>query len=257
MMKKLYITLLFVMMSVASALAAANTVTEANKAYSNELYKKALELYKATEKNDGTSSALCYNIGNTYYRLNDVPNAILYYERALILDPSNSDARFNLEFVREKSGINEDSGDTFFSTRFKAVVSSLSSNTWAVTGIVTFVLFLLAVVAYLFVDNVLVRKVGFFGGAVLLVVTIVANVCAFYVHDKAVNRDTAIVMAEQTQLSTSPRTPKDKSEVAFEMTAGYKVKIIDSVKSQGTLWYNIETVDLKSGWIDSKDVEII
>ena len=76
-------------------------------------------------------------------------------------------------------------------------------------------------------------------------------------HSKAVNRNTAIVMAAQTQLSTSPRTPKDKSEVAFEMTEGYKVTITDSVKSQGTLWYNIETVDLKNGWINSKDIEII
>lgn len=257
MMKCLYTLLLFAMMATATAQAAPSAVEQANKAYGDELYTKALELYLGAEKTQGTSSQLCYNIGNTYYRLKDVPHAILYYERALILDPSNGDARFNLEFVREKSAISEDNGDTYFSTRFEGFVSSLSSNTWAVIGIVSFVLFLLAVAAYLFGQGVTLRKVGFFGGAFLIVLTVVANVCAFYMHSKAVNRNTAIVMAAQTQLSTSPRTPKDKSEVAFEMTEGYKVTITDSVKSQGTLWYNIETVDLKNGWINSKDIEII
>lgn len=259
MMKNLFIMLLFIMMATASlmAKAAESGVQQANKAYDNELYTKALELYLNAEKANGTSSEICYNIANTYYRLKDIPHAILYYERALILDPSNADARFNLQFVRDKNAINEESGDTYFSTRMESAVSSLSSNTWALMGIVSFVMLLLAVAAYLFAQNVTLRKVGFFGGALLLVTTVLANVCAFHVYHKGVNHDTAIVTATQAELSTSPRLPKDKSEVAFEMTEGYKVVITDSVRSQGTLWYNIETSDLKTGWINSKYIEII
>ena len=93
------------------AFAAGNAdFSAANKAYSSELYNKALQTYLDIAKKDGVSSELYYNIGNTYYRLNDRANAVLYYERALLLNPSNGDARSNLDFVRTKAQINQDSG---------------------------------------------------------------------------------------------------------------------------------------------------
>ena len=258
MTKYIYVILAIALSCVLNASAAPTTVEQANDAYGNEHYNKALELYLNAEKNQGTSSQLCYNIANTYYRLKDVPRAILYYERALILDPSNDDARFNLNFVRERAVINEASGDTYFSTRIEAWVSAFSSNTWATTGIVAFILCLIALAAYFFMDNVTVRKLGFFGGIILLIVAVTANVCAFYMHSKAVNRNSAIVMTiGPVQVSTAPRTPKDKSEVAFEIKEGYKVNVLDSVKAQGIKWLDIETIDLRRGWINAKDVEII
>lgn len=256
MIKKLF---LFLAVAVAClSCAASSLVEQANTAYSTEHYNRALELYLKAEGAQGTSSQLCYNIANTYYRLKDVPHAILYYERALILDPANGDARFNLGFVRDKAAINEDSGDTYFSTRIAGLVSTVSSNAWASVAIITFVLFLIAVAAYVFVDNVSVRKLGFFGGIVLVVVCGLANVCAFYMRNKAVKRNTAIIITQgPVQASVAPRTPKDKSEVAFEIKEGYKVSITDSVSSQGNHWFDVETVDLRRGWINAKDIEII
>lgn len=257
MIKKLLLSLIMALVAVPMTWAA-SLVEQGNQAYGDEHYNKALELYLNAQETQGTSSQLCYNIGNTYYRLKDIPHAILYLERALILDPGNSDARFNLDFVREKSAINEDNGDTYFSTRILSTVAHISSNGWALMGIITFLMFICALAAYLFMDNVAVRKVGFFGGAILLVVSIIANVCAFYMYGKAVNHDTAIVTVEgPVQVSTSPRTPKDKSEVAFLIKEGYKVTITDSVVSQGTTWFDIETSDLRRGWINAKSIERI
>ncbi len=256
-MKKFYFFIALVVMGTTCSWAA-SLVEQGNEAYGTEHYNKALELYLKAEKSQGTSSQLCYNLGNTYYRLKDVPHAKLYYERALILDPANGDARFNLDFVRDKALINEDSGDTYFSTHIAATVSRLSSNTWATIGISLFILFIVAVAIYVFMDNVTMRKVGFFGGIALLVLCITANACAFYMHSKAVNRNSAIVITTgPVQVSTAPRTPKDKSEVAFEIKEGYKVSITDSVTSQGNRWFDIETVDLRRGWINAKDIEII
>lgn len=256
-MRRLYALMLAMLVGVACTWAA-DDIKQANDAYGNEHYNKALELYLKVEKTQGTSSDLCYNIANTYYRLKDTPHAILYYERALILDPGNSDARFNLGFCREKAAISEESGDTYFTSRLAAVVSALSSNTWACLGVVSFLLFILALATYIVAENVTLRKVGFFGGIVLLVLSVVANVCAFYVHGKAVNRNSAIVTGEgPVTVSTAPRVPKDKSEVAFEIKEGYKVEITDSVVSQGTKWLDIETSDLKRGWINAKEIERI
>ena len=85
-------------------LSASQITDRAAKAYNQELYTEALKLYQEAEKTEGTSASLCCNIGDTYYRLKDNAHAIVYYERALLLDPSHSDARFNLEFVRQKAG---------------------------------------------------------------------------------------------------------------------------------------------------------
>jgi tetratricopeptide (TPR) repeat protein len=241
--------------------AAKSNVEKANTAYSKELYNQALELYLKAAKDEGTSSELYYNIGNTYYRLKENGNAILYYERALLLNPGNSKARTNLEFVKSKAQIHEDDGVSFFSNLIDGIVSHKSSNTWAVIGIVSFLLFLGACAVYFFVSGVVLRKIGFFGGGLLLIISILANVCAFHMHDKAVNRNEAIVMVPSATLSSAPRVPKDKSEVAFLLNEGYKVELLDSIQTKNGLtvdkWYDVETIDSHRAWINAKDIKII
>ena len=185
------------------------------------------------------------------------PHAILYYERALLLDPSNDDARFNLQYVRDKAQIHEDSGTSWLATWLHRRVSALSSNTWAVIASVTFLLMLACVVAYLFSTLVWVRKLGFFAAGTLLITLAVTLASAFYVHSLAVSHNEAIILAPTASLSTSPREPKDKSEVAFEVNAGYKVKIHDQVKVGNTLWLDVETTDGNRAWIRSTDIEKI
>ena len=234
------------------------TLTDkAAQAYDKELYSEALELYLKAEKTEGTSAALCCNIGDTYYRLKDTPHAIVYYERALLLDPSHGDARFNLDFVRQKASIPEDGGASILSIWAQKASNAFSSNTWAAIAVVSFLLCLLAVCLYIFVDSIMLRKIGFFGGIVLLVFSVIANVCAFVNHNRAVDHGTAIVMPQNAALSTSPRAPKDKSEIAFELKQGRKVQLIDSVKVNNQLWLNVETGDSRRAWINAQDVEII
>ncbi len=233
-------------------------IDKANQAYKQELYNEALKLYLHEAKATGVSSSLYCNIGDTYYRLKDNVHAVLYYERALLLDPSNSDARFNLEFVRSKMQLPDDSGDSWFSNWVDQVVSRLSSNAWAIVAIITFLLFLAGVAAYLFLDNVLMRKIGFFGGAVLIVASVLANLAAFHVYHKATGDSGAIVMPEKVTLSTAPREPRDKQEEAFELMQGTRVEIVDSIadKTRGK-WLQVATAGGHKAWIKSSDVEVI
>jgi hypothetical protein len=183
---------------------------------------------------------------------------VLYYERALLLDPSNSDARFNLEFVRGKMQLPDDAGDSWFSNWVDNTVSHLSSNAWAVIAIITFLLFLAGLAAYLFLDNVLMRKVGFFGGAVMLIVSILANLSAFHVYHKATDGNGAIIMPETVTLSTAPRAPRDKKEQAFELQQGTRVEIVDSLSDKSTgKWLQVSTAGGHKAWINAKDVEVI
>ena len=256
-MKQVIITILLTVLAWPTV--AANTnIDRANQAYKQELYNEALQLYLQEAQQTGVSSSLYCNIGDTYYRLKDNVHAVLYYERALLLDPSNSDARFNLEFVRGKMQLPDDAGDSWFSNWVDRTVSHLSSNMWAVIAIITFLLFLAGVAAYLFLDNVLLRKIGFFGGAVMVVLSILANLAAFHVYHKATSGNGAIVMPESVTLCTAPRTPRDKKDEAFVLQQGTHVEIIDSISDKSTgKWLQVSTAGGHKAWLNAKDVEVI
>jgi tetratricopeptide (TPR) repeat protein len=256
-MKQVIITILLAVLAL-PVLAGNANIDRANQAYKQELYNEALNLYLQEAKETGVSSALYCNIGDTYYRLKDNVHAVLYYERALLLDPSNSDARFNLEFVRGKMQLPDDAGDSWFSNWVDQTVSRLSSNAWAVIAIITFLLFLAGVAAYLFLDNVLMRKIGFFGGAILIVASVLANLAAFHVYHKATGDSGAIIMPEKVTLSTAPREPRDKQEEAFELMQGTRVEIVDSISDKDNgKWLQVSTAGGHKAWINAKDIEII
>lgn len=256
-MKQIIISILLAVMAVPLMAANAN-IDKANQAYKQELYNEALQLYLQEAKETGVSSALYCNIGDTYYRLKDNVHAVLYYERALVLDPSNSDARFNLDFVRGKMQLPDDAGDSWFSNWVDQTVSRLSSNAWAVIAIITFLLFLAGVAAYLFLDNVLMRKIGFFGGALLLVATILANLAAFHVYHKATSGNAAIIMPESVVLSTAPREARDKDEEAFSLQQGTRVEIVDSITGKDSgKWLQVSTAGGHKAWLKANDIEVI
>ena len=256
-MKQVIISILTIVLAL-PMLAANEGIDKANQAYKQELNNEALKLYLQEAEKTGVSSDLYCNIGDTYYRLKDNVHAVLYYERALMLDPSNGDARFNLEFVRSKMELPDDAGDSWFSNWVDQTVSRMSSNTWAVIAIITFLLFLAAVAAYLFLDNVTLRKVGFFGGGLLLVISILANLSAFHVYNKATSGVGAIVMPETVTLSTAPREPRAGQEEAFKLMQGTRVEIVDSVSDQSRgKWLQVSTAGGHKAWIKASDVEVI
>lgn len=240
---------------------AQDLVQKANAAYDKDKYSQALELYLKAEKQDGTSSELYYNIGNSYYKLGNMGRAILYYERALNLDPSNEDGKTNLDFVNDKIQSKTDNGSTFISDWIDSAISSHSSNGWAAIAAVLFVGFIITIIIYVFASNVMLRKFGFFGGGLLLLVCLFALICSFHMKSKLDARNEAIVVVPSATLSTSPRLPQDKTEEAFLLTEGNKVTIVDSVQNKSGMtmekWYDVKADDTHRAWIKSSDIEII
>ena len=88
---------------IGSAYAQDTALKEAEVAYTKEDYAKAIELYEGILKSNGESAAVYYNLGNAYYKAGKIAPAILHYERCLLLDPGDSDARFNLQMARQKN----------------------------------------------------------------------------------------------------------------------------------------------------------
>ncbi len=255
-MRNRLITLLTLALMAMTALASGiDYIDQGNKAYGQKQYKKAAEMYERALR-DGESSQLRYNLGNAYYRLNDRAHAVLNYERALNLDPSNSDARFNLKFVNEKSKINETSGSNYFTSLLSQWVGHWSSNTWAIISISFFVLMLAGIACYRIAGSVALQKTGFFGAIALGLLALLAMASAFYMYHHTTTATYAVVMTDKAPANKSPREG-EKEE--FKLPSGTKVEVLDSISNnnQGshTQWYKIETLNNKTGWMKKDDLE--
>ena len=72
------------------------TKAEGDSAYIRNDYASAIQIYENLLKK-GEAAEVYYNLGNSYYKADDIARAILNYERALLLEPGNADIRANLE----------------------------------------------------------------------------------------------------------------------------------------------------------------
>jgi tetratricopeptide (TPR) repeat protein len=197
------------------------------------------------------SAQLYYNLGNAYFRDNQLGQAILNYERALLLDPGDSDIRHNLRFANNRKVDRiTPAGDIFISNWFKAIRNLYSSNTWAIIAIISFVLFILLLAAYLFVSVIWIRKTAFYSAIVIFLLMIVFNIFSFSQKREQIRGDTAIVMVGSAGVNASP---DDNSNELFELHEGTKVKI----KNSDGNWFEIEIDNGSVGWTRKDNIEIV
>lgn len=240
---------------------AVSTAIQADSAYINEEYGRAIELYNQALSEYGPDAEVYYNLGNAYYRNDNLGRAVLAYERALRIDPAMGDARHNLAFVRTRLDDRPEDDSSFLSNVHMSILTCMSPNAWAITALAVFILLLVCVALYIFPNVVWMRKVGFFGGIVLIFVFIYALTIAFQSASRAGSHDEAVVIAPSTYLSSAPRAPRNADEHAVALHAGTVVEIIDSVPTPddpvSPMWYNVKLNNSTRAWLRSTDVERI
>lgn len=235
----------------------ANLVSEADSAYMADDFVAAARLYRSAIDSLGPSAERYYNLGNAYYRNGQIGRAIVSYERALRLDPTNSDLADNLEFVNSKTVDRIEPEVSFIGNATDRFVVKLHPDTWAWFGMGTFVLALVGICVYFFSNGVTIRKVGFFGSGILVVFCVLANIFAYRGARKATADNQAIVTAPSVILSTTPRQPKDRSEEALLLHEGTKVTLLDSISSGQEKWYDVKVDAAHRAWIPADAVEVI
>ena len=229
----------------------AATKADADSAYVNGNYQEAIKVYESLLKH-GESAELYYNLGNAYYRTENITRAVLNYERALLLSPGDGDIRFNLQIARSKT-IDKivPESEMFFVTWYRSLVNIMSVDGWGRMALVSLALVIVLFLVYLFSARVWVQKVGFFGGGILLVVFVFSNFFAWQQRQQLLNREGAIVVAPSVTVKS---TPAQNGTDLFILHEGTKVVITDgSMKS----WREIRLADGKKGWIESKKIELI
>ena len=154
-MKKIYIILLLL---VTVNVANGQTKLQADSAYVNNDYAGAVKMYEAILANEGESADFYYNLGNSYYKMNQIAKAIVNYEKALVLNPGNGDIRFNLELAQSKTVDKvTPMSEVFLVTWMKNLTNTMSEKGWAKLGIITFILMLLMMTLYFFSKKITVH----------------------------------------------------------------------------------------------------
>ena len=245
--------LVFYLLLTPSLLTPASAVTkaEADSSYVRGQYQQAITQYEALLK-QGASADLYYNLGNAYYRTENIPEAVLNYERALLLSPGDRDIRFNLQIARSKTfdKIVPES-EMFFVTWYRSLVSMMSVDAWARTALVSLAITIILLLVYLFSERIWLRKAGFFGGVALLLLFVGANIFAWQQKKDLLNRKGAIIFAPSVTVKS---TPAANGTDLFILHEGTKVVITDGSMKE---WKEIRLADGKEGWIESKHIRVI
>ncbi len=215
-------------------------------------YKEAVYVYEQLLVQEGKAAEVYYNLANAYYKENEIAKAILNYERALLLSPADKDVKFNLAIAAGKAvdKVNEPY-KIFFVVWIEAVVNLLGMTAWAVVAIVAFVLFLVALLLFLFGKSITVRKITFFVSLSALVVTIFANLSALHHYHYITNGNAAIVMLPSV---TAKSTPDASGTDLFVIHEGRKVYVSDDTMKG---WKEIELEDGTLGWVPANAIEKI
>jgi tetratricopeptide (TPR) repeat protein len=224
---------------------------EANMLYSQGKYEPALERYHAVIMSGKESSDLYYNMGNAAYRSNSIGHAILYYEKAIKLDPAFEDAMHNLGYVsRYRVDTFEEVPVLFLAAWISGFVQLLSEKTWSILAMIFFVIVLTGLLFYLFSRQLLLKKLGFLSGLVALLLFVVALLPAKSRHSHIVNPDTGIILAPSVVVRSSPN---ESGTELFILHEGTKIEVNEEVSG----WQNIKIIDGREGWISIEDFETI
>jgi tetratricopeptide (TPR) repeat protein len=231
--------------------AQAQTKQEADSAYIQENYQKAARIYEELLKK-GVSADIYYNLGNSYYRMNHITQAVLNYERALLLSPGDKDIRFNLQMARSKTidKITPES-EMFFVTWYRSLVNFMSVDGWARVALISLVTAIILALAYLFANAIWLRKVGFFGGGFFVMLFLAANLFAWQQKRVLVHRKGAIIIKSAVNVKS---TPSKSGTDLFLLHEGTKVMITDSSMKS---WRAIRVADGKEGWVEVSQIEVI
>ena len=142
--RKLLILIIYLLSSL-FGISQTNNLTYFNRGldlYNQGKYSEAISQFKLIIENGEHSDALYFNLGNSYYKINDLANSIYYFEKALKLNPNDKDVLNNLSFSQnmlvdkiDKLPVNQ------VSEFFNSISNALTINQWLFFGIVFLFLF--------------------------------------------------------------------------------------------------------------------
>lgn len=221
----------------------------ANKMYQQEKYMEALDLYQQVEKQDMESAELYFNMGNIYYRTNQVAPSIYYYEKALRMSPNDKDIRFNLNFANTMVLDNIEPLPKSLGQKFMdSIVLRFTYETWAKISVSLAFVFAILFLLYHFSYSTSKKRIYFISSILSVIFVTVSLFFAFRNKHYVDNKVEAIIFSASAAVKSAPTNSSDDY---FELHEGTKVSVLETLDN----WKKIKIADGKMGWMKDADLK--
>ncbi|MFS4468908.1 tetratricopeptide repeat protein [Maribacter sp. 2210JD10-5] len=224
---------------------------EATTAYNEGEYQNAIDKYQKILDNGKHSAAVYFNLGNCHYKLNQIAPSIYYYEKALLLNPSDKEIQNNLGYAQNMTlDAIEKMPETGFSKFYKSITGKLFYDDWAYLSVGFLFLFVLLYIIFYYANYSTRKRWAFISSFVALFLCILFVVFAEIEYSSFKANRPAIVFADEIGIKAEPN---DTSQEAFTLHEGAKVNVLDDLNE----WYKISIADGQTGWIPAKEIRLI
>jgi tetratricopeptide (TPR) repeat protein len=227
--------------------AGGDTLDAANQAYTEGHYDQASRQFQDLIQAHGYSAALCFDLANAEAKAGRIGPAILNYERARYLDPSDRDIDHNLQLARQQAGLKPNS-----LRWWQVALRALTINQWLAIVDGWLGLIALAVISNFFVNRMPSGRNRAIAGKVVkttLFVAIPLFLFTTYIALLAAPlRIEGVVMSKDAPLRLSPF---DAAEQIGTLPEGELV----TVEQKHDNYFRIESRDGHYGWMTRQSLE--
>lgn len=224
---------------------------QAAGAYNRKDYVHAAKLYEQIIAQGYESAPLYYNLGNAYFRNNELAPAVLFYEKALKIDPNNDDIRHNIEIVNRKLVDKvEFVPELFYKRWWKQLLNIMSVKSLAIVSFVLLILALAFGALYVASSSLALRKTGFWTGLAFALLFALSLAAGLQRKHYMTRHHEAIVFTPTVNVKSSP---DENSKDIFVLHEGTKVVLLDVVDT----WQEIRISNGSIGWLPLSDLKNI
>lgn len=220
----------------------------AQNAYKNQDYMKAIASYQQIIANDAIAAEVFYNLGNCYFKTDSIGKAIQYYEKARKLIGDDEDLMHNLKMAHNKTVDKIEPMPEFVVTStWKNIVNFNTADTWANYALINFALVFLALILFQLAKQSSLKKT-FFGCSILLALITIM----FYMLAKSrTNADNSINQGVVIVGSAAIKSaPQSTSTDLFVIHEGTVFKILENQSG----WFKIRLDNGNLGWIQKNAI---
>ena len=227
-----------------------NLFEESNDLYTNGDYQNAVQGYLEIVKSGFESAELYFNIGNSFYKLNNIPESNYYYEKAKSISPNDDDILTNLSFAQN---LRIDKIETLPVTDIQnlklSILDLLSEKGWSYVLVILIWIMCFTFIVYNLANNPKFKRLFF---SISFVLLILSSFTLFINFEKKKISEIkyAIIYDKEIEVWSEPN---NISELKFLLHEGTKVKQIDVIED----WLNIQLENGTIGWIQSSSLRIL